>query len=212
MRELRAGRLREVLEPDLGVGDQAAGLVGDHHLPQLGGAAPGQGGRLGPEPAVADRPEEVGVVGDADHLDPDAEVADQADLELAVAGGGAHGWGSSCCGWPRRASARLRWITVRVRTRLSGSHARLTCQQGTGAVMRVAIYARISRDSSGISENVDIQIMECRRYAEDRGWEVGGTWTDNDISASKYSTKPRPGYNTMITALKNDGIEAVLVV
>jgi site-specific DNA recombinase len=78
--------------------------------------------------------------------------------------------------------------------------------------MRVAIYARISRDSSGISENVDIQIMECRRYAEDRGWEVVGTWTDNDISASKYSTKPRPGYNTMITALKNDGIEAVLVV
>jgi site-specific DNA recombinase len=39
-----------------------------------------------------------------------------------------------------------------------------------------------------------------------------GTWTDDDISASKYSTKPRPGYNTMITALKNDGIEAVLVV
>ena len=78
--------------------------------------------------------------------------------------------------------------------------------------MRVAIYARISRDSSGISENVDIQIMECRRYAEDRGWQVVSTFHDNDISASKYSTKPRPGYATMITALKNDGIEAVLVV
>jgi site-specific DNA recombinase len=78
--------------------------------------------------------------------------------------------------------------------------------------VRVAIYARISRDSSGISENVDIQVMECRRYAEDRGWEVVSTFSDNDISASKYSTKPRPGYNTLITALKNDEIEAVLVV
>jgi site-specific DNA recombinase len=80
------------------------------------------------------------------------------------------------------------------------------------AGLRCAIYARISRDSSGISENVDIQIMECRRYAEDRGWVVVSIFDDNDISASKYSTKPRPGYNTMITALKNDGIGAVLVV
>jgi site-specific DNA recombinase len=77
--------------------------------------------------------------------------------------------------------------------------------------MRVAIYARLSRDNSGISENVDIQILECREHAEEQGWTVVGVFSDNDISASKYSTKPRPGYNTMITALKNDGIEAVLV-
>jgi site-specific DNA recombinase len=78
--------------------------------------------------------------------------------------------------------------------------------------VRVAINARISRDSSGISDNVDIQVMECRRHAEERGWDVVNTFSDNDISASKYSTKPRPGYDTMITALKNVGIEAVLVV
>jgi site-specific DNA recombinase len=77
--------------------------------------------------------------------------------------------------------------------------------------VRVAIYARLSRDNSGISENVDIQIMECREYAEEQGWAVVGVFSDNDTSASKYSTKPRPGYHTMITALKNDGIEAVLV-
>jgi site-specific DNA recombinase len=40
---------------------------------------------------------------------------------------------------------------------------------------------------------------------------VVGVFSDNDISASKYSTKPRPGYHTMITALMNDGIEAILV-
>jgi site-specific DNA recombinase len=78
--------------------------------------------------------------------------------------------------------------------------------------MRVAIYARLSRDNSGISENVDIQIMECREHAQEQGWTVVGVFSDNDISASKFSTKPRPGYNTLITALKNDGIEAILVV
>jgi site-specific DNA recombinase len=77
--------------------------------------------------------------------------------------------------------------------------------------VRVAIYARLSRDNSGISENVDIQILECREYAQERGWAVAGVFSDNDISASKYSTKPRPGYSTLIIALRNDGIEAVLV-
>jgi site-specific DNA recombinase len=83
--------------------------------------------------------------------------------------------------------------------------------RGKDAV-RVAIYARISRDSSGISENTDIQISLCKEYAEGRGWEVVGIFQDNDISASKYSTKPCPGYNILIAALKSDGIEAVLVV
>jgi site-specific DNA recombinase len=77
--------------------------------------------------------------------------------------------------------------------------------------VRVAIYARLSRDNSGISENVDIRVIECRGHAEAQGWKVVGVFSDNDISASKYSTKLRPGYNTMITALENDGIEAVLV-
>jgi site-specific DNA recombinase len=80
-----------------------------------------------------------------------------------------------------------------------------------GRIVRVAIYARLSRDNSGTSENVAIQIRECREYAEGRGWIVVSVFSDNDISASKYSTKPRPGYQTMITALKNDCIEAILV-
>lgn len=77
--------------------------------------------------------------------------------------------------------------------------------------MRVAVYARLSRDKSGISENTDIQIVECREYAQDRGWQVVGIFSDNDISASKFSTKPRPGYQTLLTAVRNDGIEGVLV-
>ena len=56
----RARRLGDVLEPDLGVGDQTALLVADLHLPELGGAAPGQRGRLGLQLVCADRPQEVG--------------------------------------------------------------------------------------------------------------------------------------------------------
>jgi site-specific DNA recombinase len=39
---------------------------------------------------------------------------------------------------------------------------------------------------------------------------VVGVFSDKDISASKYSTKPRPGYHTMITALKNNCVQAIL--
>ena len=39
---------------------------------------------------------------------------------------------------------------------------------------------------------------------------VVGVFSDSDISASKYSTKPRPGYHTMITALKNNCVQAIL--
>lgn len=77
--------------------------------------------------------------------------------------------------------------------------------------MRVAIYARLSRDKSGISENTDIQMAECREYAHDKGWQVVSVFQDNDISASKFSTKPRPGYQTLLIAIRNDGIEAILV-
>jgi site-specific DNA recombinase len=77
--------------------------------------------------------------------------------------------------------------------------------------VRVAIYARLSRDNSGISENVDIQIMECREYAEEQGWAVVGVFRTMTLPPPSTPPNPGPGYHTMITALKNDGIEAVLV-
>jgi site-specific DNA recombinase len=79
------------------------------------------------------------------------------------------------------------------------------------APVRVAIYARISKDRSGISQNVDTQVRECREYARAQGWGIAGIFSDNDISASKYSKKPRPGYQTLLTAIRHDGIEAIVV-
>jgi site-specific DNA recombinase len=64
--------------------------------------------------------------------------------------------------------------------------------------MRVAIYARLSKDTSGVSENVEIQIQETKAYARSMGYRIAGIFSDNDISASKYSKKPRPGYQTLL--------------
>jgi site-specific DNA recombinase len=77
--------------------------------------------------------------------------------------------------------------------------------------MRTAIYARLSRDWAGQSENVDIQKAEAAEHAAERGWEVVGTFEDNDISASRYSTKPRPGYLALLASIRAGAVEAVLV-
>jgi site-specific DNA recombinase len=77
--------------------------------------------------------------------------------------------------------------------------------------MRTAIYCRLSKDRSGLSENVEIQRAECEDYAEEHGWQVVGVFTDNDISASRYSTKPRPGYNALLASVRAGAVEAILV-
>jgi site-specific DNA recombinase len=77
--------------------------------------------------------------------------------------------------------------------------------------MRAAIYPRLSKDRSGISENVEVQIAECETYAEAHSWTVVGVYPDNDLSASKYSTKPRPGYQALLAAICANQIDVVVV-
>ena len=77
--------------------------------------------------------------------------------------------------------------------------------------MRVAIYARLSKDKSGISENVDIQVRECKEWARGRGHRIAGIFSDNDIGASKYSRKPRRGYQTLLAALQANQADAILI-
>jgi site-specific DNA recombinase len=78
--------------------------------------------------------------------------------------------------------------------------------------MWTAIYARLSKDRAGESENIEIQKAECVEYAAEKGWEVvGPPFEDNDISASRYSTKPRPGYQALLESIRAGQVEAVLV-
>ncbi|MFC5289370.1 recombinase family protein [Actinokineospora guangxiensis] len=59
-------------------------------------------------------------------------------------------------------------------------------------------YARLSRDKNGLSENVNIQHGESRDFIADQGWEHGGSREDNDISASRFGTKVREGYQLLL--------------
>ena len=44
-------------------------------------------------------------------------------------------------------------------------------------------YARLSKDKKRLSENVGIQHRESKYFIEDQGWDHGGSFEDNDISA-----------------------------
>lgn len=77
--------------------------------------------------------------------------------------------------------------------------------------MNVAIYARLSKDTSGISENVDFQIRECKAYARSMGYKITGIFSDNDVGASEYSRKPRPGYQTLLIVVRANQVDAILI-
>lgn len=63
---------------------------------------------------------------------------------------------------------------------------------------RAVIYTRISSDDEGRGEGVERQEAACRELAAQRGYEVADVFTENDISASSKSRKPRPLYAEMI--------------
>lgn len=77
-------------------------------------------------------------------------------------------------------------------------HATRIESHRSSALARIAIYARLSKDPSGLSVNTSIQVAECleavKHYARDRGLRVKVVviFEENDISASKYSKKERP--------------------
>ncbi|WP_427923856.1 recombinase family protein [Streptomyces sp. cg40] len=77
--------------------------------------------------------------------------------------------------------------------------------------LRTALYARLSQDRSGECENVTIQLAECQSYADANSWPVVGTYSDNDIGASKYSKKPRTDYNRLVAAIRAGRINIILI-
>ena len=75
--------------------------------------------------------------------------------------------------------------------------------------MRVGVYTRISKDSTGLGAGVARQEQDCRAKAEANGWTVAKVYSDNDISA--YSGTRRPGYRQLLEDIKAGSLEAVLV-
>ena len=79
----------------------------------------------------------------------------------------------------------------------------------TPASVRVAIYARISEDTTGEGKGVDRQIEDARALAESRGWQVVTTYTDNDLSAYTGRAR-RPGYDCLMDDVKAGEIDRIV--
>jgi site-specific DNA recombinase len=78
--------------------------------------------------------------------------------------------------------------------------------------MRALLYARLSEvRGGGLSENIDIQLDEAQDYCKRQGWDIAGRFSDNDISASKYSKQPRPGYDDLLEAIRASQGDVVVV-
>lgn len=74
---------------------------------------------------------------------------------------------------------------------------------------RVALYARISQDSSGKAVGVADQLEHARTFAAARGYAIVAEHSDNDISAFKGAT--RPGYQKVLRLAREHQIDRVVV-
>ena len=77
--------------------------------------------------------------------------------------------------------------------------------------MRCAAYARLSIEREASSDNVETQIEECETYTEEQGWTLAHIFSDADISASKYSRKPRPGYGQLLEAVRAGEVDCIII-
>lgn len=74
---------------------------------------------------------------------------------------------------------------------------------------RFAIYTRISRDRVGAGLGVERQLEDCQRLVDTMRGEVVLNLQDNDLSAMGH--KRRPGYETLLEAVRNGQVDAVAV-
>lgn len=75
---------------------------------------------------------------------------------------------------------------------------------------RAAKYKRISRDREGRELGVDRQDQDCDALAARLGYEVVSDFSDNDVSASTRSSKPRPDYRRMLSAAKAGEFDVII--
>ncbi len=80
--------------------------------------------------------------------------------------------------------------------------------------MRAAIYARISEDQEGREVGVESQVRDCTALAERLGWQLNPdaphVLVDNDLSASRHSTKRRPAFDDLIAGVSSGEYDGIL--
>ncbi len=78
-------------------------------------------------------------------------------------------------------------------------------------MIQAGLYLRMSRDAEARGLGIGRQRKDGEALAERLGWPIVQEYCDNDLSASKYSHKPRQGYAQMLQDLQEGTINAVVV-
>lgn len=79
----------------------------------------------------------------------------------------------------------------------------------SGPRPRAGIYTRVSKDKRE-GRSVAEQETECRRDVERESWDLVGVYSDNNVSASRYSTKERPDWLRFMKALRAGQIDIIV--
>lgn len=74
---------------------------------------------------------------------------------------------------------------------------------------RAAIYTRVSKDRRE-GRSVAQQESDCRRDVEREGWDLVDVRSDNDVSASRYSKKERPGWVTLMQEVREHRFDVLV--
>ena len=77
-------------------------------------------------------------------------------------------------------------------------------------MLRSAIYARLSLDRTGEGVSVERQLADCRALAARHEWAVVAEYRDDSKSAWRRD-RCRPGWDSLLEAIKNDELDAVVV-
>jgi DNA invertase Pin-like site-specific DNA recombinase len=78
-------------------------------------------------------------------------------------------------------------------------------------VIQAGLYLRMSRDAEARGLGIGRQRKDGEALAGRLGWPIVQEYSDNDLSASRYSHKPRQGYARMLQDLQEGAINAVVV-
>lgn len=79
-----------------------------------------------------------------------------------------------------------------------------------GRPLVAAIYNRVSLDKVKKRKSVGEQDKENRDACRDEGWVVGRVYTDNDVSASRFSRKERPDWDLLLEDLNARRFEVLV--
>lgn len=79
-----------------------------------------------------------------------------------------------------------------------------------GVNVRAAIYNRKSVDQQGTSRSTEDQDAENRAVCEREGWEIVGSFTDNNRGATRYAKGQREAWSQVIDGIKSGAFDVLV--